>query len=160
MNPEEEIFRQRFLPLYPRLFAAASALLGNGDDAADAVQDSMVKIWNHAEELASVERPEAYAMRALRATCVDMLRRRKLRQSELPAIDPAAPDEAEPDTAEFLQRAITTLPSAQQETIRLNVFAGLSADEIAEATEQTPANVRQQLCRGRRKLRELYQKYM
>lgn len=156
----EDIFRQRFLPLYKQLFAAAQALLNNADDAADAVQDTMVKVWNHRDELAAIESPLGFSMKLLRTTALDLLRRRNLRSANMPQTEPAATEPADPDSEEFLLRAISTLPAEQQETLRLSAFANLSADEIARATGRTPANVRQQLCRARRKIRELYQKYM
>ena len=42
----EDIFTKRYVPLYPKLFNVAVAILGNdSNEAADAVQEAMVKIW-------------------------------------------------------------------------------------------------------------------
>lgn len=161
MNPIEEIFRTAYLPLYPRLYATAFGLLADGDDAADAVQETMVKIWKSGQALASVHSPEAYSFKILRSTAIDMLRRRS-HEGSLP--DGKEPDEAvelpEPDTAEFLVRAIESLPEGQREVVRLSAFEDRPPDEIAEITGHTPANVRQLLCRGRKKIREIYNKYL
>lgn len=158
MSASEEIFRRRFLPLYPRLYAVAAALLGNSDDAADAVQDTMTKIWSHANELADIRSPQSYALSIVRTSSIDIIRRR--RDATLPPLEPQAPPAPEPDAHEFLARAIATLPEPQQEALKLNAFANLPADEIARIMNRSSADVRQLLSRGRRKLRELYRKYM
>lgn len=157
----EEIFRERFLPLYPRLFAVANAMLGNADDAADAVQDTMVKIWRHSGQLAEISSPVGYSMQLLKTSAIDIMRQRRLQVHRPEAApDPAAPADPEPDSADFLRRAMASLPASQQEAIRLSSFAGMPAADIADTMGLTQANVRQLLSRGRRKLREIYQKYM
>lgn len=161
MNTSEEIFRERFLPLYPRLFAAANAILGNRDDAADAVQDAMVKIWNRANELQAIASPIGFALQLVKTSAIDILRQRRLTAVKQPDfVEPAAEPAAEPDTSDFMRRAIATLPAGQQEAIRLSAFAGMDSDDIAETMGLSKVNVRQLLSRGRRKLREIYQKNM
>ena len=44
MNANE--FKQRFLPLNAKLYKVAYLMLGNEDDAKDAVQDAYMKMWN------------------------------------------------------------------------------------------------------------------
>lgn len=148
------------MPLYPRLFAAANAILGNSEDAADAVQDAMVKIWRRADELPRIESPLGFAMQLLKTSAIDILRRRRLAVQRPDFVEPIADAEPEPDSAEFLRRAISTLTANQQEAIRLSAFAGMDAESIAGAMGLTRDNVRQLLSRGRRKLREIYQKNM
>lgn len=159
MNRTEQIFTERFLPLYPRLYAVAVAILGPArGDAADAVQDVMVRIWRLGDAMAMVAEPEAYAVRAVRNTAIDILRKR----TPISDTPPDSPGDTlpEPDTAAFIRRMVDALPDAQREVVSLNAFAGLSAAEIADLTGNTPGNVRLLLCRGRRKIREMYNKYM
>ena len=55
----EDIFTKRYVPLYPKLFNVAVAILGNdSNEAADAVQEAMVKIWRQGKNLASIENVE------------------------------------------------------------------------------------------------------
>ena len=156
----EIIFRERFLPLYPRLFTLAQAILGteNGE-AADVVQEVMVKIWKSGEKMSEVDSPARYAASLTRTTAIDMMRRHHGEEMDVLPDKPASPM-PEPDTAEFLERMIDTLPPGQQMVIRLSAFDDLPPDRIAEITGLTPANVRQLLSRGRKKLRILYSKYM
>lgn len=149
------------MPLYPQLFTVATAILGNNsDDAADAVQDTMVKLWNTGDALSDIRQPQAYAISVLRTTVIDMLRRRhpvdtldeSISITEIPASDT--------ESAAFLEHIISNLPASQQEVIKLSAFAGMSSHEIAQATGLTDGNVRQLLSRGRKKIKELYYKYL
>ncbi len=160
VTPTEHIFRTRFLPLYPKLYSLAGAILGMaGDEAADAVQEAMVKIWNLGDRMADIEYPVRYAFSVTRTTAIDMLRRR-VETLPGPTPDIEADPLPDPDTRVFLDRMISSLPPVQQMVMRLNVCDDLSTDEIADRTGLTEANVRQLLSRGRKKLRVLYSKYM
>lgn len=157
----DNIFTERFLPLYPRLYAVASAILGTDTaEAADAVQETMVKIWNSGRKMALVKSPEAYASVVLRHTAIDLLRRRHALEPLDGVTDISSGPPPEPDSAEFMERIILTLPESQQQVIRLSAYCNLSNDEIAAVIGHTPAYVSQLLCRGRRKIRELYLKHM
>lgn len=48
MKSLEDIFTESYLPQYTRLYTIARAIVGD-TDAADAVQDTMVKIWKGGE---------------------------------------------------------------------------------------------------------------
>ena len=161
MKREEDIFTELYVPQYRRLFGMAMALLADRDDAADAVQETMVKIWNLRATLADVQNPEGFAARILRTTAIDMLRRRRpVDDIEAAVRTVAADDPPDVDAAETVQRIIDTLPPGQQTVIRLSAFDDRPPDEIARLTGLSPANVRQLLCRGRKKIREIYQKLM
>ncbi|MBE6305598.1 MAG: RNA polymerase sigma factor [Bacteroidales bacterium] len=154
----EETYRRNFLPLYPRLFNAAYALLANEDDAADIVQDTMVKLWNQRDMLSEVKSPTAFALTMLRNIAIDTLRNQK--PTEQPEDNLVYHIPEEPDTETFIRHAINTLPDAQREVITLSAFGRLSGKEIAELTGLSADNVRQLLCRARRKLREIYSKHI
>ncbi|MDE6327919.1 MAG: RNA polymerase sigma factor [Duncaniella sp.] len=160
MKQIENIFRERFLPLYPGLYKLARVLLGdNPEEAADVVQDTMVKIWNMGEAMLDIESPSGFAVSVTRTTAIDFMRRKKTYGGD--SMDEIQSETLpDPDTAAFLEKMIDTLPAAQQTVVRLSLCGELSNDEIAEATGQSPDNVRQLLSRGRRKLRVLYTKYM
>lgn len=149
------------MPLYPRLFSIAASLLGIGsDDAADAVQTAMVKIWKCGPAMAKIDNPAAYAAATVRTVSIDMLRRRRHDEPIDSAFGISSEPPGDPDSQDFLQWTISQLPPRQQDVIRLSVCESLSNEEIAEATGLTADNVRQLLSRGRRKIKELYAKYM
>ena len=161
MKSNEEIFTERFMPLYPRLYAVAASILGDvSDEAADAVQVALVKIWKSGEAMAGVANPEGYAVATVRTVAIDLLRRRHYSDSLDEAYDISSDTQPDPDADGFLEWIVSQLPERQQEVIRLSVFECLSNEEIAGITGLSAENVRQQLCRGRKKMKELYTKYM
>lgn len=135
------------------------AILGSSTDlAADAVQETMVKIWSKGDELLSVNNPEALSIAILRTTAIDIMRRQR-KYEQVDTIKDVAPD-SPPDneTATILERIIDTMPAAQKEILRLSIFEDLSAKEISEITGVSGTNVRQLLSRGRKKIKEIYSK--
>ncbi|MDO4318965.1 MAG: sigma-70 family RNA polymerase sigma factor [Bacteroidales bacterium] len=153
-------FRNSIVPLYKPMFAAAAAILGDRDEAADAVQDAMERLWQARESLDAIQSLPAYCMTVLRRVAIDRIRRR--RQTE--PIDnipetAAPPDNTARETSAIIDRIIATLPSNQQTVIRLSAFEQKSNDEIAVLTGLSNDNVRQLLSRARRRIKELYKKY-
>ncbi len=159
MNAKEDIFKSRFVPLYPLLFRVAYTILGNEADAGDAVQETMMKIWNLGEEMATVGNPQAYASRVLRTTAIDLLRKRK-HESEVSVDDVSVQelcfDIVDMDSVDYIRSAIAALPPGQQEVMALSAYEGLPNDEIAKVTGFTNDNVRQLLSRARKRLRTIF----
>ncbi len=149
------------MPLYPRLYAVASAILGDvSQEAADAVQEALVKIWKSGEAMARIKNPEGYSVATVRTVAIDMLRRRHFADPLDEVYDLSSDAAPDPDSAEFLEWCISQLPPAQQEVTRLSAYECLSNEEISKVTGMTADNVRQALSRGRKKLKILYDKYM
>lgn len=148
----EQQFKQRFMPHYPALYRLALAIIGDSEEAADAVQDVMAKIWQLDDSGASVERPAAFASTLLRNVCLDRLRRRRP-HAELNEVS-ATVEPVVSDTA-YLLRAIDSLAPRQKEVMELSAFSDYSVEEIAQATGNTVGNVRQILSRTRRRLKEI-----
>lgn len=161
MKRENDIFTERFIPLYPRLYAVSSAILGDASqEAADAVQEALVKIWKSGESMARIKNPEGYSVATVRTVAIDMLRRRHFADPLDEVYDLSSDVAPDPDSAEFLEWCISQLPPAQQEVTRLSAYECLSNEEISKVTGMTADNVRQALSRGRKKLKMLYDKYM
>lgn len=67
------------MPLYPRLYAVASAILGDvSQEAADAVQEALVKIWKSGEAMARIKNPEGYSVATVRTVAIDMLYQKRV----------------------------------------------------------------------------------
>lgn len=153
-------FRRKIIPLYKPMYAAAAAILGDRDEAADAVQDAMERLWQARETLGSVQSLPAYCMTVLRRVAVDRIRRRRPAEPIDGIVEPAVPPDCNSgETADIINRIIATLPPNQQAVIRLSAFYQRSNDEIAAQTGLSNENVRQLLSRARRRIREIYQKY-
>ena len=65
-------FRDDVLPLKNRLYRLALRITLNPAEAEDAVQDTLIKVWEHREEWEQIESIEAYAHTICRNIALDM----------------------------------------------------------------------------------------
>ena len=150
-----------FTTLREQMLSLAERITGNRDDAADAVQDAFVKLWQHPERYQTTSHVQGAGMTAVRNLSIDMARR-KGRHADVPIeqmTDTAdEPTETEPSTAYGqVRRIIDNELSARQRTIiDLREMKGLEFEDIATRLDMTTASVRVELSRARKKVREIY----
>lgn len=149
-------FEHIVLPLCPELLALAKSVLGDADDAADVLQDTLVAAWRNK---GSVGDWRSYLRRSVRNRSLNTLRdRHDERYAAMPADrEPVATETPETllerrDTATELAAMIATLQPKAARIMVLSVYEQMSVEEIAEATGESQANVRQILSRSRRAL--------
>ena len=65
-------FRDDVLPLKNRLYRLALRITLNPAEAEDAVQDTLIKVWERREEWERIESIEAYALTICRNISLDM----------------------------------------------------------------------------------------
>lgn len=161
---EENEFRQKILPLQHMMYGIALKSGLPPDDAADVVQEALLRLWRARASLPSPPGEQrAYCLGAFRNILISTLSEITSRGNRLTDIsgdtngmDNAANQPTDSGTIRLdLERMIDTLPENQRKVIRLSGFGGLETDEIARATGFTAVNVRQLLSRARRRLREL-----
>jgi RNA polymerase sigma-70 factor (ECF subfamily) len=137
------------------MLATATCILGREDEAADAVQEAMIKLWFFKDRLDSYSSPEAPAAVILRRVCISMLRARKttseLTDAELIAVQPYE-EAIEPE----LLKAIESLPPMEQAVLKMKHLEDMETDEIAALVGSTPVAVRTALSRARKKVRDIY----
>ncbi len=162
MNADE--FKQQFLPLNAKLYKVAYLMLGNEDDAKDAVQDAYMKMWSHRDSLAHIDNPQAYCVTLVRNLCLDRHRAASIDivdkpPEELPiasGYDTSQHIERQ-QTAQLLNQCLARLPAQQQQVVRLRDLSGCSMQEIEKATGLTAVNARVLLSRARKTLRAQFQ---
>ncbi|MDL2221515.1 RNA polymerase sigma factor [Parabacteroides sp. OttesenSCG-928-N08] len=161
-------FKALYLPLHPKLYRVALALVENRQDAEDLLQETYGKLWSKRMELSEILNPEAYAVTLIKHLCLDFLRstRANLRQEEIheniwvaDGTTPATQVEKQDEVA-YVEGLIAQLPDSQRQVIRLRGIGECSMEEIAEITGFSLVNVRTLLSRARKVLREQYDKYM
>lgn len=157
-----EQFKQQILPFHTMMYGVARAILESEDDACDAVQDSMMSLWQKRDSLPMVANLRAYCAATVRNQCMTMARERAAHRQESLEDAPAVADDSsesridDADAIAGLRKVIDRLPASQAEVIRLSAFGGLSNDEIARATGLDNQNVRSLLSRGRRKIKDMF----
>lgn len=137
----------------------ARSILGDGEDADDAVQDGMIAAWRAIERFDRSRPFRPWLMRIVANAALDLGRRRKVRQAG-PIPDHAASGAVAPDRAtdhalfrEELRRALAELPERQRVAVVLFDAEGYSHAEIAAVLEVPEGTVRSYVFHARRALR-------
>jgi RNA polymerase sigma factor (sigma-70 family) len=147
----------------PRALRLAVALVGDGEDARDAVQEAFVRAWGALDRF-DTERPFGpWFFRVLTNQCRDLLRRRRRRfrteSLDLAALQVVSAEEA-PDAAvervaraERLWQALARVSPAHREILVLKEFEDLPYPAIAVALGVPEGTVASRLYHARRALR-------
>lgn len=159
-NALQEIYHKYSTPLY----SLGMRMLGNPSEAEEALQDTFVKIWNHAAYYdAQKSRPFTWAVTIMRRTCIDRIRKLK-RELDVTTFeaerdqDWAAPETvrqivAQHEAREQVEDALKDIPSKQKRALELALFSGMTHSEIANTMEQPLGTVKSWLKRGLFQLR-------
>ncbi|HEU4738234.1 MAG TPA: sigma-70 family RNA polymerase sigma factor [Solirubrobacterales bacterium] len=149
------IFRRYHQPLY----RFCLAIVGNPEDAQDALQNTMVKVMRAlpGEERRIELKPWLY--RIAHNEAIDLLRRRReTRQLDAELAAPGYGLAEDAATRERLRRLLTDLgelPERQRETLVMRELAGLEFEEIGAALGTSDAVARQTLYEARQSLRQM-----
>jgi RNA polymerase sigma-70 factor (ECF subfamily) len=139
-------------------FTVALRMLGNRDEASDAVQNTFVKVYEKLDTFDRTRRFFSWAYRILVNECLNLQRAR--RPSE--PIDDRLPADGDPletlETEERRQRvqaAVLALPIESREVIVLRHFTDLSYEEIGEALHVPAQTVKSRLHTARQRLAQM-----
>ncbi len=152
--------RDELLILSRGAHALAIQILGNPDDAADAVQDALATVLGKSGTYDQVKGPlKPWFLRVVRNRCLDQLRRR--RPAGLPVEELAdtgdTPEQAlqvvQRDAA--LKRALAAISVQHREIIVLRDYLDLPYAEIAAVLRIAPGTVMSRLHRARLALKEV-----
>ncbi|MDR0843940.1 MAG: sigma-70 family RNA polymerase sigma factor [Tannerella sp.] len=164
MNAEE--FKQQYYPFHSKLYRVAYAILNNAEDAEDILQDAYCKLWIRRDELAGIQRPEAFCVTLIKNLCMDFLKSPGNQMScdltETIFIEAETRPDEEFESKEKLrqiERLIDKLPEKQRLVIQMRAYGDCSLEEIEAATGESAANVRVLLSRARKTLRDMLPKY-
>jgi len=143
----------------PRLLRFARGILGNLEEAEDAVQDTLIRLWENAARWTPDARIATWLHRVCYNRSIDMLRRRKAFVDDgvledFP--DPADAPEAsliESQSMLTLRAAIEALPPRQRSAILLFHFQESSQRDAAEIMGVSEAAFESVLARARRQLK-------
>jgi RNA polymerase sigma factor (sigma-70 family) len=149
------IFRRYHQPLY----RFCLAIVGNPEDAQDALQNTMIKVLRAlpGEERKIDLKPWLY--RIAHNESIDLLRRRReTRQLDVEQVAPGYGLAEDAATRERLRRLLVDLrelPERQREVLVMREMSGLDFDEIAVAIGSSAAVARQTLYEARQSLRQM-----
>lgn len=142
--------------------ALAIQILGNADDAQDAVHDAIAAALGNPGAYDARKGPlKPWFLRVVRNRCIDMLRRRRPESSML--VDELQSSARTPEEAleasqarSRVGRALASLPAERREIIVLRDYLDLSYAEIAKVLDIAPGTVMSRLHRARMALKEAF----
>lgn len=150
-----------FTSLRVQMLSLAERITGNRDDAADAVQDAFVRLWQQKERYETMTHAQGAGITAVRNLSIDMARR-NARRADI-AIEDASDtviettDDNRTQAYQQVRFIIDNeLTPKQRAIIDLREMQGLEFDDIANRLDMTAANVRVELSRARKRVREIY----
>ena len=159
MNVED--FKIQVLPLQDKLYSFSPRFLGDSEDAKDAVQEVLIKLWKLRDSLENYRSILAFAMTVTRNHCLDRIKARRtvpLDDNKVYAgqvVNTTPGDILErKDLTEKIKRIIGELPENQRSVIHLRDIDGFDNQEIGEIMSMDVNNVRVLLSRARKKVRE------
>lgn len=149
-----------------KMYAVALRMCASREDAQDCMQEAMIRAYRAIENFRFQSSFSTWIYRITMNTCLDELRRRKVRQAtSLDALLDAgwAPSGGESpeghameqDRKRALEQAIRTLPEDMRAAIVLRDIQGYSYDEIADILSVNVGTIKSRISRGREKLREI-----
>lgn len=161
-----QAFRQRILPVQHRLFRLASLFLRNREDAEDATQDVLMRLWSNRAQLDTYQSVEAVAVQMTKNLCLDRLkahaRNRFVDDADLSSV---ATSQLSPyrqteltDSATRIRQLIDQLPDTQKLVLHLRDVEDYSFEEIEQVTGLTINAIRVTLSRARKQVRDGYLK--
>ncbi len=155
---DSKLFKEEYLPLHRGLYSQAMKMLGNREEAEDAVQSLYLKLWEQRNKLHSIKDKKAYCHTILSNICND--RWRNLSKQYPEELNEDIPDEQNNiyEATDFENTArlyISRLPEIQRRVMLMRL-EGASTDEICHATELSETNIRTILWRVRKQLKKLY----
>ena len=162
-----EDFKNRILPLKNKVFRKALCITESTDEAADVVQEVMMRLWEKREEWDQIKNMEVYCMVLAKNIALDTVKKCGYKNDSIhsESVRNIPSDEILPfnemvreDEKKLLWKLIRSLPDVQQEVIQLREFETLSYKEIAEKMNLTESQVKMSLFHARQKLKEKYLK--
>ena len=150
-----------FTALREQMLSLAERITGNREDAADAVQDAFVRLWLQKGNYHTSSHAQGAGMTAVRNLSIDMARH-KARHTDIPIENvPDAIIEITDDERKLTYQQVrliidNELTPRQRAIIDLREMQGLEFEDIAKRMNMTAANVRVELSRARKRVREIY----
>ena len=151
-------------PFKDKLFRLAKRLLISTEEAEDATQEIIFKLWNNNKNLEKYNNIEAFAVTMTKNYCLDQLKSK--RANNLQIVDYNLDNnqtnlqthlEAK-DSLEWVNKIMNNLPEQQKLVLQLRDIEQYDYDEIAKIMDMNPTAVRVALSRGRKTVREFLTK--
>lgn len=148
------------MPFKDKVFRLAKRLLVSTEEAEDATQEVLMKLWNNKAKIEEYKNVEAFSMTMTKNFCFDKLKSKqaqnlKIVHNNYEDGNTSLQKQIElSDSVNWVARIIEDLPEQQKLIIQLRDIEEYDLDEIAEMLEMNNTAVRVTLSRARKTIRE------
>ena len=153
-------FLNAVMPFKDKLYRLAKRLLVSKEEAEDATQEILLKLWSKKNVMDSYNNVEAFAMTMTKNFCLDRLKSKqasnlKLVHSNYGDDNVSLQREVEArDSINWVQRIMEELPEQQKMVLQLRDVEQYEYEEIEALLDMKPTAIRVALSRARKTVRE------
>ena len=148
------------MPFKDKVFRLAKRLLISTEEAEDATQEVLLKLWNNKANIQDYKNVEAFSITMTKNFCFDKLKSKqaqnlKIVHSNYEDGNTALQKQIElNDSVNWVAKIIEGLPEQQKLVIQLRDIEAYELDEIAKMLDMNNTAVRANLSRARKTIRE------
>ena len=163
-NMNQSEFVKIITPFKDKLFRLAKRMLVSTEEAEDATQEVLVRLWNKNSSLEQYNSVEALAMTMTKNYCLDQLKSKRATNLQIvhnnyhdkqASIDLQIEHQ---NTLQWAEKLMNDLPEQQRLILQLREIEEYEFSEIAQVLEMNETAVRVALSRARKTLREQIEK--
>lgn len=153
-------FLNLVMPVKDKLYRLAKRLLVSAEEAEDATQEILMRLWDGKHKIGKYRNLEAFAMTMTKNFCLDRLKSKQ--SSNLKLVHSNYADESVSlqkeieinDSLSWVERIMDELPEQQKLVLQFRDVEEYEFEEISEMLDMSPTNVRVTLSRARKAVRE------
>ncbi len=148
------------MPFKDKVFRLARRLLISREEAEDATQEIVMKLWNNRGQFEKYKNVEAFAMTMTKNFCLDRLKSKqaqnlKIVHSNYQDNQTSLQKQVElNDSVDWVGKIIETLPEQQRMILQLRDIEQYEFSEIAKVLDMNETAIRVALSRARKTIRE------
>ena len=148
------------MPFKDKVFRLAKRLLVSREEAEDATQEVLLKLWSNKAKMQDYKNIEAFSMTMTKNFCLDKLKSKqaqnlKLVHSNYQDNKVSLQKQLElNDSLDWVSKIIEDLPEQQKIIVQLRDIEQYDFEEICKMLDMNPTAVRVALSRARKTIRE------
>ena len=153
-------FLNLVMPFKDKVFRLAKRLLVSQEEAEDATQEILLKLWNNKEQIQNYKNVEAFSMTMTKNFCLDKLKSKhaqnlKIVHNNYQDNNVSLQKQVEiNDSLDWVSKIMEELPEQQKIILQLRDIEQYDFSEIAKMLDMNETAIRVSLSRGRKTLRE------
>ncbi|GAA4900703.1 sigma-70 family RNA polymerase sigma factor [Flaviramulus aquimarinus] len=148
------------MPFKDKVFRLAKRLLVSTEEAEDATQEVLLKLWKNKAKIQDYKNVEAFSMTMTKNFCFDKLKSKQAQNLKIVHSNyeekntPLQKQVELNDSVNWVAKIIEDLPEQQKMIIQLRDIEEYDYDEIAKMLDMNNTAVRVNLSRARKTIRE------